>query len=449
MKTKLLLLFVLSLCAKSLWAVDRIVDANLSTGNGSTMFNTIASAISAAQNGDRVLIVGNTYNESSLNINKSLKILPFAPGTIIYFNQNVTISGFPGMKLSITGLNIGNYSFYSAPIIGGVASNRASVSIINCTTSDFVFADEFYDFNIIENTVANGILFAHGDCISNNSKFIVLVEESQNDLNTSIKNAIINNTVSYLVGVYNNDYPLIIANNKLRDLSVIRWNANVSVSNKIINNDFYNDATLNFSSVGAPYYNFIFSSNNFLGSFVGVSASGCWPNNSNLNGNYNQAPSYFNYDTWFPTWGWCCNGPNGWYYINGANNPTRPPNFNCYTWTTGGSTQWPNFNSNGFFEWSYNGVNFVGSPTTATTLNFTKIIGPANVIDGGKPAHDYYDIDLTINDRGITGGPYSINNYNPTINLSNGKAFIFDLDMPTDLFPGQQVDIKAKGYHKN
>ena len=65
----------------------------------------------------------------------------------------------------------------------------------------------------------------------------------------------------------------------------------------------------------------------------------------------------------------------------------------------------------------------------------------------------YYDTrqlseDL-INDRGINGGPYSNFNYNPTLNPNNSKAFIFDLDMPTDLFPAQSIDIKAKGYHKN
>lgn len=83
------------------------------------------------------------------------------------------------------------------------------------------------------------------------------------------------------------------------------------------------------------------------------------------------------------------------------------------------------------------------------TLTFYKVIGPINPIDGGNPGHEYYDINLTINDRGRTGGSYSINNYQPSINPSNGKAFIFDLEIPSDLSPGQPVNIKAKGYQKN
>lgn len=44
--------------------------------------------------------------------------------------------------------------------------------------------------------------------------------------------------------------------------------------------------------------------------------------------------------------------------------------------------------------------------------------------------------------------PYSQLNYNAS-NPNNSRAFIFDLEMPVDLFPGQDVQIKAKGYHKN
>ncbi len=110
------------------------------------------------------------------------------------------------------------------------------------------------------------------------------------------------------------------------------------------------------------------------------------------------------------------------------------------------ATDVPNVYANGFFDWSYNGV--VNLQNSNGILVYTNISGPANDIDGGNPNHDYYDIDLTINDRGVNGGPYSQLNYNAA-NPNNSKAFIFDLEMPTDLFPGQNVNITAKGYHKN
>ncbi|MEI8087373.1 MAG: hypothetical protein WCG93_14280 [Paludibacter sp.] len=114
------------------------------------------------------------------------------------------------------------------------------------------------------------------------------------------------------------------------------------------------------------------------------------------------------------------------------------------------SSLFPSPTISGSFEWSYNGIDLPCQiPTGAQPLTLLKSIGQTNDINGGNPNHDYYDIDLTVNDRGRTGGQYSILNYNPTVNPSNGKAYIFDLEMPADLFTGQQVDIKAKGYHKN
>ena len=86
--------------------------------------------------------------------------------------------------------------------------------------------------------------------------------------------------------------------------------------------------------------------------------------------------------------------------------------------------------------------------TNSQNLNYSNTSGGTSNIDGGSPNHRYYDIDLTINDRGRIGGPYSIQNYNAS-NPNNSRAFIFDLKMPADIFPGQDVEIKAKGYHSN
>jgi hypothetical protein len=107
--------------------------------------------------------------------------------------------------------------------------------------------------------------------------------------------------------------------------------------------------------------------------------------------------------------------------------------------------------SPGFFKWTYNGIDLpCPIPGSGNPLVLTKIIGTTGTnTNTGNPAHEYYDIDLTVNDRGRNGGPYGTLNYFPSSNPNNSKAFIFDLDMPTDLFSGQQVNIKAKGYHKN
>jgi hypothetical protein len=82
-------------------------------------------------------------------------------------------------------------------------------------------------------------------------------------------------------------------------------------------------------------------------------------------------------------------------------------------------------------------------------LTFINTPGTSNTVNAGNPAPEYTDIDLTRNDRGRLGGPYSILNYNPA-NPNNSKAFIFDLDIPTQFNPASpSINIQAKGYHRN
>jgi hypothetical protein len=439
----LLTLFTFS----SLFAVDRFVDPNLSAGNGTTLFTNITSAVNAAVNGDRIIVASNTYNEAVLTIGKSLQIMPQTPGTTINFNANITIAGSPGMKLEITGFNLGIYSFNSSAITGGSTSNRSKISIINCSSEYLWFDNDFYQVNFIENQITKGIIFRNGNVVKNTTKQISLMDEPQDNPNTTDRNLIIANQVQFLIGVFNNDYPVVVANNSMRDLSFRRWNANANLKNYIINNEFTTDCVLNFSAWQVPYYNIVFSSNKFSGVFYMCQLLGSWSNGDSLYFiNYNSPPIDFNYDSWMFRFHL---GQNSWYPTNGSG-PTKPVsgNTNVMIWSQNGSTTYFG-DSSGFFEFSYNGIfgNF-SIPGSGSPLSLTNIQGQVNDVDGGNPNHAFYDIDLTINDRGLNGGPYSQLNYNAA-NPNNSKAFIFDIDMPSDLFPGQNVEIKAKGYHKN
>ena len=138
------------LTATSIFATDRFVDPNLSSGNGTTLFTSITSAVNAAVNGDRIIIASTTYNEPELTISKSLQIMPQTPGTTINFNANIIISGFAGMKLEIIGFNLGIYSFSSNSITLGSYTNRAKVSIIECLATNANFDNEFYELNLLK-----------------------------------------------------------------------------------------------------------------------------------------------------------------------------------------------------------------------------------------------------------------------------------------------------------
>lgn len=416
------------LTATNIFATDRFVDPNLSAGNGTTLFTSITSAVNAAVNGDRIIIASTTYNEPALTISKSLQIMPQTPGTIINFNANIIISGFAGMKLEITGFNLGIYSFSSNSITSGSYSNRAKITIIECLATNVDFNNDFYDTNIINNNFDGILVFKYGNIISNNINSVLLFDENLDSQSTTDKILITNNNISYILGIYNNNYRFVVANNLLKNISVKRWNSETSIVNKIINNEFLDGAVFQMSWGSVPYYNIVFSSNKFNGS--------C---------SFNSHPTNYAGNI----------GNYGWYdttvdYRQNFFCGAVWPNYDITAQTSSQSLYFPEPNVSGFFEWSYNGLNInCPVPSAGQPLALTRIIGPINDINGGNPNHNYYDIDLTINDRGINGGPYSQLNYNPTSNLNNSKAFIFDLDMPTDLFPGQSIDIKAKGYHKN
>ncbi|MBP9848039.1 MAG: hypothetical protein KBC58_01235 [Flavobacterium sp.] len=403
----LLTLFTLS----SLFAVDRFVDPNLSAGNGTTLFTNITSAITAAVNGDRIIVASNTYNEAALTIGKSLQIMPQTSGTTINFNANITIAGFPGMKLEITGFNLGIYSFSSSPITSGSYSNRAKISIINCFSTNLEINNDFYESNIIKNTISNDITIKYGNVAINNCGSIKLMDEALSNQSNLEKNLIVANVVTSII-VYNDDFKVVVANNSLTSLILKRWNPNPNLKNYVINNTFSNNSNLLVSYINVPYYNIVVSSNEFLGTNVSSFGFQC---NTNCNiGCYTSE-----------------------IFSNQCNFGGQYP------------SQFPNPTISGFFEWTYNGIDLDCTiPTAGNPLVLTKIIGSTTAVNGGNPNHNFYDIDLTINDRGVNGGPYSQLNYNAT-NSNNSKAFIFDLDMPSDLFPGQNVEIKAKGYHKN
>ena len=463
MKKTITLLAIL--CVVNVFATDRFVDPNLSQGNGTTLFTTIASAVAAAQNGDRIIIASSTYNEAELTINKSLQIIPQTAGTTITCNFNININGFPGMNLEIIGFNLGVYDFKTLNLTGGDYNNRAKVSIIDSTADRLLFHEDFYESILINNNVTKYIVFKHGTVLGNTTKHIVLIDENQdNNSNIIIKNKIIQNNVSFLIGVFNNDYPFIIANNTFRDLSIRRWSVADNSINQITNNTIKDNASFNFSHLNVPKYNLIFSSNLFEGTYYHffspcsnspgdfysptVYSNGGSPTwqqqNDQLYKNFtNEDPYIGSYAEWFDRvstsdWG------------DEINNPIRYAG-GCMKWINEGASEntFPKLSISGFVEWTFNGLDFnCNVPDSSSRLTLTKNVGQTNPINGGNPNHKYYDIDLTINDRGINGGPYSRNNYN-AYNPNNSRAFIFDLEIPVDLFPGQDVEIKAKGYHSN
>jgi hypothetical protein len=242
---------------------------------------------------------------------------------------------------------------------------------------------------------------------------------------------ITNNTLSGvgLIGIFNDNWPVIISNNIINNLSVVRYCVGINDKNYISNNLFLSNSKIFFSADG-PSYNIVFTSNKFTDTFLSYTNYGNCTDSSSPSYNFTNPDAELfhpNDNIMLDRW------------MTVISFPTCGQSF-----SSAASTKFPNPNLSGSFEWSYNGLDIsCPTPNSSQLLSLIKIVGQTNDINGGNPNHNFYD-----NDRGINGGPYSQLNYNPT-NPNNSKAFIFDIDMPSDLFPGQNVEIKAKGYHKN
>jgi hypothetical protein len=326
--------------------------------------------------------------------------------SIVNFNANITIAGFAGMKLQLLGFNLGIYSITGNAITSGLATNRAVVNIIKCTMANLTIDQIYYELNSVSNKLTGSLTMRYGNVVLSNMVNLYINDEPT--LNLTIGKILISNdTITGRFQYTQDDYPVSLMNNLLNSIYFTAWNTSLSNTNKILNNDFINGCYIyiayNIASGGN--YNFDFSNNQFLGTTYFLNSGCCYT--------------------------WTVSPPDG-----------------AYGSTTG--SIFPNCNATGFFKWTYNGIDLpCAIPTAGQPLVLTKVTGATGTTNTGNPAHEYYDIDLTVNDRGRTGGTYSISNFNPTINPSNGKAFIFDLDIPSDLFPGQSVNVKAKGYQKN
>ena len=108
-----------------------------------------------------------------------------------------------------------------------------------------------------------------------------------------------------------------------------------------------------------------------------------------------------------------------------------------------------NYGTNGGVYWNTNlsntnhnqAVTFTGNTYSSSTGKVTAGKG----INEGNNGIEFYDIDMTRNDVGTYGGPYSWDNFH---NTATGKARVYNLDVPFELWMGQTPSLKADAVHQ-
>ena len=409
---KNLFTFFFILISVNILAAIRFVDPNLSSGNGTTHFNTVASAVAASQDGDEIVLTAGSYNENTLAISTSIKLYPQNVGDAVDFGFDINITGKAGLNVEIFDINFG--SMYSQNT-GSWSSNRPKVYITESSASTINLNDDYWDLYLFQSS-ATDVYFKSGAIVKSSMTNLYNYDDAGTQ---SGRTKIIANTVSNNTVIANDSRYVLLANNSLKNLYFNGWrqtdSEQLDESNLIINNNFSN-SQIAFPLNNVSNFNIKFCNNTHSGTI-----------------NYRNSTCHYTTGNNYTSSDYC---DDGLYNFNTTHIPSRSSEYSTSTlYLRAGD---------GFFQWSYN--TFTPNITNSSNAELTRISGGTGS-DTGHPSHFFYDIDMTRNDVGTAGGPYSTTNY-PT-SSGSAKAYIYYLDMPTDLFPNDNIQINAEGYHKN
>lgn len=476
-----------------LWGTDLVVDPSLSVGNGTTLFADITSAVNASVDGDRILITPGVYQEAAFTISNSLTLMPTDDVSDVTINCNITVNTANHRVINFVHINLGQYhltvngnsssfdltlleSQVSDLTINGSSSqgygitllntdlsnltvnvpgnmnNRCELHIIDCSISSTLSVDQDgWDLGLIRSSAGSTVTYRFGDVVMSTMPRLILNDEAGGN-SLENRHAIIQNNISVYLEIRNDNCPVRIANNSLKNLYLFMWNHTADKID-IINNEFASSTHIHMPW-NPPAWNIRFNNNIFASdpTFIRWATEYNYWNNTNFNwcdtnddwdcGTITVAGNQ-NWNGVLPFIGtrdmYDCDGQNC--HHDHATDIGSNINF----WSTG-EAAFPNPSIEGFFEWSYNSHELPQpNVSSGNPIVYTEVGNGGASVDGGSPEHDYYDLDLTVNDRGRDGGPWGTANFPAN---ASGKAFIFDLDIPADLYPGSQVDIKAKAYQR-
>lgn len=418
MKTKTLLASTLiTLFALELQATDRCVAEN---GTGGC-FSSITAAITAAVDGDRIIIApkaGNAPYVENLAVNKSLEFHCNTEGSQFVLQGNVTITPVVDRIVTFIGMNVtaGNITASAA----SPAGPRCVVNIMSCTLgSGFIgFDTDNFNVSVVSTVLSDGyVAIRYGKVIGNDittvtkmyangssiyigsditptlDSLLIIGNKVKPDHNLSFRYIIHAATSNQFLYIANNFVATTIAGTYSYGIIVTTSKNSASGKNTIINN------TINFST----------SSTNLSCIYLASS-----PANAafDILNNVVQAFGGIGVNSVSNT------GPIGLSF-NYMNDPL----------TITGITN--------------NGTNKTNSNTVLNSTTGKPNAG-SDAINGGSSDEAYYDIDLTRNDAGAYGGSFTLDNYFPI----TGSARVYHVQAPRKVTLGTNIEIKASSFDR-
>lgn len=382
------------------FAIDRIVQENGPAGT----FPTISAAITAAVNGDRIIIypkIGDNPYVENITIDKTLELASAQDGVRYKIQGDISLIALNNRTISIIGAQL-----TSGSITGATTGWRTNVNIMGCVLDggNITFSNQYYVSIVSNILVVGNINISHGKVIGNDlqNQFISITNST----------SIIDDTMNIIA-------------NKVSSIGCSS-NINLNIYNNFIKKT-NNQSNPNFNSIS---YTFASSANSKLNIINNTILTGVLT--SNLYSS-SQRPTYFRLDS--PA------------IIKNNILQTAPiaqsyyfPSIVVVTNTTTQNNYIHDGITNNTPSTSY--YSLISQPVNQTTgqLNL-----PTLAQNGADPSFEFYDLDLTVGDAGCYGGSYTLDNYFPI----TGSSRVYNIDMPFGITTtGAPLNIKADGFDR-
>ncbi|ESU20529.1 hypothetical protein FCR2A7T_08350 [Flavobacterium cauense R2A-7] len=395
MKKKLLFIAIAGLFTSMANAADLYVRA---TGTGGA-YTSVSAAITAANNGDRIIIQpktdGSAYIEN-LTINKSLTFVSETNYNKYFIRGTININPAAGRVVTISNLSSGNFTIYNIVATGATTGGRTTINLYNCYLNNVDTTPANTTTNMSGCTVSGYVFFSHGRMTGNNAQRIMAYNTSSDNSLATNDIEIIGNATTSTIGSQQTSYNFKFYNNFTSGFGI--YNTKTSGTNEIVNNTIYEPnggdiAPIYIGLNGDPGTGGNITIMNNAISFVVAQTNACIQN------------------------------------INSVATVTASYNVSTNAFVTEGTIS--QSNNTGAAN-----MNFNNTAYTVTGMN----------VNAGNPAVSYTDLDLTRNDAGHYGGSNSWANYFPADN--GGRPQVNYLVTPRAVLSTGTLNVSGSAYSK-
>jgi hypothetical protein len=408
--TILLLTFLFS---NLTFAIDRVVQQGGPVGT----FASISSAITAAVDGDQIIINNRTDGLpwlENLSINKSLTFVSAVDNVQWWMEGTISITMAESRNVTIVGLRNTSTS-------GNIT--RTGTTPVNRTVVNILYSDIASDVNMssaginlyLGSSKARDVIYSFGKIYGNDIRSLTINADAvaTEDVNMVIGNRIgaSNTANTYALYQLSNTQYLFCSNNYVRSgnqsAMIVSALKSGATTNRIVN-----------CALVCAYGSNV--ANNFAGLSLSQTSGTLTVENCTIGGNYNGVS----------------NGSHAIYAQPTAQAITTFTYCMYYNNYVAGYNPSSSLNNVSNFSSNYSNYNIDGTFTTGTSH-----------VDAGNPSNASLDLDLSRNDIGVMGGSYSIANFLPYMSNVESSRVNF-MNTPRIVNQGGTVSVQVIGYDK-